>query len=468
MKQHICHIRIRQLYPLVGLLMVLASCKKSIEVDKPNHLITTDAVFTDDKTATSAMLGLYSRMMQNRFYFASGAMTLYPGMSADEILSTFPNPSRDAFSTNSILSADGIIRNDIWRFGYFHIYQANAIIEGVDGSSSLSQSVKQQLKGEALFVRAFCHFYLVNLFGPVPLVTTTNYKANAALPRTAVEQVYQQIISDLKQAQVLLKETYPSSGRVRPNKWAVTALLARVYLYLEDWAQAESEASAVIGSGTYSLVTNLNNVFLAGSTEAIWQLMPVINNTIGNNTHEGFYFIPGCPSCVPDFSLRDTLVNSFEPGDLRKDVWIGTRTINGKTYYFPYKYKQSSNYPAAATEYSMVLRLAEQYLIRSEARAKQNNLSGSLSDLNTIHRRAGLADLSVVTKDSLLHAIEHERQTELFTEWGHRWLDLKRTGRADAVLSGLKAPNWQHSDQLYPIPFQEIRLNPVLTQNPDY
>jgi hypothetical protein len=447
---------------------MLTSCKKSISVEKPNHLITTDAVFSDDKTATSALMGLYSRMMQNRLYFASGAMTLYPGLSADEIYSTFPNPARDGFSDNTLLSADGIVRNDIWRFGYFHIYQANAIMEGLDGSASVSTALKQQLMGEALFVRAFCHFYLVNLFGPVPLVTTTNYQFNAALPRSEVSQVYEEIMTDLKQAQTLLSAAYPSQGRVRPNKWAATALLARVYLYQKDWAHAEEEAGAVISSGAYTLLSDLNSVFLAGSGEAIWQLMPVINNTSGNNTHEGFYFVPACATCPPDFSLRDTLVNAFEPGDARKTAWVGSKTLSSKTYYFPNKYKVRSNYPSTPTEYSMVLRLSEQYLIRSEARAQQNNLSGALEDLNMVRRRAGLADLSLGDKDSVLRAIEHERQVELFLEWGHRWFDLKRTGRADAVLGGLKAPNWESSDMLYPIPFQEIRVNPALTQNPGY
>ena len=116
----------------------------------------------------------------------------------------------------------------------------------------------------------------------------------------------------------------------------------------------------------------------------------------------------------------------------------------------------------------MVLRLAEQYLIRAEARAQQNNISGSQSDLNLIRNRAGLVNTAANDKTALLTAIEHERQVELFTEWGHRWLDLKRTNRADAVLGPIKAPNWQPTDMLYPIPQTQIANDPNVHQNPGY
>jgi hypothetical protein len=114
------------------------------------------------------------------------------------------------------------------------------------------------------------------------------------------------------------------------------------------------------------------------------------------------------------------------------------------------------------------LRLAEQYLIRGEARAHQNNVQGAQEDLNIIRSRAGLGATTANDESSLLAVIETERQVELFAEWGHRWFDLKRTGRADAVLSLEKAPNWQSTDRLYPIPFEEIKINPSLTQNPGY
>jgi hypothetical protein len=115
--------------------------------------------------------------------------------------------------------------------------------------------------------------------------------------------------------------------------------------------------------------------------------------------------------------------------------------------------------------------LAEQFLIRAEARAKQNNkLIGSNSaesDINVIRNRAGLLNTSAATQEELLSEIERERRVELFVEWGHRWLDLKRSGRASAVLSLIK-PLWDDTDVLYPIPYSERLLNPKLTQNFGY
>jgi hypothetical protein len=140
--------------------------------------------------------------------------------------------------------------------------------------------------------------------------------------------------------------------------------------------------------------------------------------------------------------------------------------VGANTYYYPYKYKIVSN--ATISEYSMVLRLAEQYLIRAEARV-QNNLPGAIGDLNVLRARASLPALSTTLSPAqVTTAIEHERQVELFTEFGHRWLDLKRTGRADAVLGQLKGANWQPTDVLYPLPLTEIQTNQNLTQNPGY
>ena len=119
----------------------------------------------------------------------------------------------------------------------------------------------------------------------------------------------------------------------------------------------------------------------------------------------------------------------------------------------------------------MVLRLAEQYLIRAEAKAYQDKLTDAIQDLDIIRNRAGLSLIGdtnpSISKNDFLLAIEQERKVEMFSEWGHRWLDLKRTERAGQILGALK-PDWQDTDQLYPIPNSERLVNPRLTQNPGY
>jgi hypothetical protein len=382
-------------------------------------------------------------------------------MTADEILYTSFDNQYIQFANNTI-QANNLYNGPVWAI-YKYIYEANSCIEGIENSTQLTAAAKKQLLGEAKFVRALCNFYLVNLYGAIPLVLSTDYRINDTLPRIATDLVNKQIISDLKDAQNLLTTDYPTSERVRPNYWTATALLARVYLYTGDWIQAETESSAIINSGIYTL-SDINNVFVKTSNETIWQLMPV---TTYFNTQEAGAFIPGAPDQIPVYPLTPDLVNSFEGGDMRKSVWTGNTSVDGQVYYYPFKYQINGATPL--NEYHIVFRLAEQYLIRAEARAMQNNVDGSISDLNIIRERAGLPDLSSsLIQTQVLAAIEQERRIELFAEWGNRWFDLKRTNRADAVLSSLKGPSWQSIDVLWPVPQDQRNANPFLSQNPGY
>jgi starch-binding outer membrane protein, SusD/RagB family len=262
-----------------------------------------------------------------------------------------------------------------------------------------------------------------------------------------------------------------SEERVRPNKWAAIALLARAYLYNNDYVNAEQQASLIINNSMYDTVP-LNQVFSKNSKEAIWQLQPVNN---GWNTEDARKF--KLPASGPNTSsfpvyLSAFLMNSFENGDKRRIIgnWVNSTTVGATTYYYPYKYKSATS-GAPVTEYSMMLRLAEQYLIRAEARAQQNKIAEGQADLNVIRKRAGLANTTADDKASLLTAILHERQVEFFTELGHRWLDLKRTDNIDQVMSlvtPIKGGTWSTNWQWYPIPAYEIRHNSNILQNSGY
>jgi len=244
-------------------------------------------------------------------------------------------------------------------------------------------------------------------------------------------------------------------------------LLARISLYQKDWHKAETASTEVIDDSRYELLNDLTTVFGKNSTEAILQFQPT---GPGFNTYDGYSFIldDNFNSNSPA-ALAQSLVSSFEANDQRFRFWVGN--YNG--YYFTYKYRiKGGGGGSSLDEYTMVLRLAEQYLIRAEARAQLGDLNKAVTDINIIRKRAGLDALSGnLTKDSILSVIMHERQTELFAEWGHRWFDLKRTGRLDAVMESV-APSkntvWRSFAKLFPIPSTEIVKNPVLTQNPGY
>lgn len=439
------------------------SCKKFVEVENPGDQLNSDAVFRDSSTATSAITGIYSEMFTNRNFFSNSAVTLYAGMSADELF--FYSPGlRNEFTQNQITFANHVnINNSFWKPAYKYIYAANLAIEKLAISPSLTGSLKNQLTGEAKIIRSLCYFHLVNLFGDVPLVTSSNYSANATSPRTSTATVYSQIINDLLDAKNLLKPEYTTNEKVRPNKWTAAALLSRCYLYTGQWQQAEAEAAAIINSGKYTLETDLNKAFLKTSTEAIWQLLPV---RAGFNTYEGLEILPVSQFSAPTYLITVDLLNSFEIGDNRKNLWIKSRVFNSNTLYYPFKYKVPNG--SVISEYYMMFRLAEQYLIRAEAAINQNKIMQAQADINVIRSRAGLINTPANDISALVSAIEKERRSELFCEWGHRWYDLKRTSRANTVLAPIKGANWQQTDMLWPIPQPEIDLNPSLIQNPGY
>ena len=443
-------------------LTTFVSCKKFIEVDLPVNLLVKEKVFQDDRTANAAVLDLYGKYRSSGFSGGGiNGISMMTALSSDELtyLNNLVENPFVSINENAILPTN-TSTGEIWNLAYQFIYGCNSLIEGVEKSTSLTPALKKQLLGEATFLRAFAHFYLVNLYGNIPYISTTDYELNTKVNRMEINIVYELLIKDLEVAKDMLPTDYSSWGgqRSRLNKYAASALLSRVYLYNAKYAEAENEATMVIENQLYSLET-LNNVFKIDNSEAIWQLEAHPGNT---STRDGQQFV----NSQMDQTLTSNLVNSFESADLRTQNWI---LQYGIAKYAPNKYKDGSS-ASSLTEASTVLRLAEQYLIRSEARAMQNKLIGAnsaASDLNVIRNRSGLMNTVATTQAQLLTAIATERRHELFTEWGHRWFDLKRTGTANTVLAPLK-PDWTTTDQLYPIPLKEILINPNMTQNPGY
>ncbi len=460
------------LFTCMLLAVFIPGCKKFVTVENPPDVLTTDKIFADDKAATSAMLSIYIDMMNDQFgsngSFVCFSMSALAGMSANELAWTQNNTTAPTYQefTDHILTPPNTYVKAFWKDGYKYIYRANSILEGIMASSGMTKAGKQQIEGEARFFRAFSYFYLANLFGDVPLILGTDYKTNMTLPRTPANLVWEQIITDLKQAKTLLLDAYPTAERLRPNRATASALLARAYLYTGKWAEAETEADAIISSGVYgATLPALDKVFKKESTETIWQLQPVRANM---NTIEGATFLV-TGTTRPNYEITGHLLSAFEAGDNRKTNWIGFSNPANPGWAFPAKYKVGAS--AAVTEYYVVFRLTEQFLIRSEARARQggSKITAAIGDLNAVRTRAGLLPTTATDQSSLLLAIEHERQVEFFTEWGHRWLDLKRTNRAEAVLKPISPTNsWKKGAELYPVPDIEISTNPSLDQNEGY
>jgi hypothetical protein len=449
-----------------------SSCKKFVEIAPPTNQLASNNVYRQDNTAAAVLSGIYVQINPD---FVSGwnSVSFLSGLSADEfdlVTGAAPN-SLNVVYANALSAGDGV---PMWAEFYKYINTANTAIEGLNGSTTLTPAIKTHLLGEAKFIRAFLYFYLTNMYKDVPLALTSDYRINNVLPKSPSDKVYEQIISDLKDAEILLSDEYKKANitqstdeRVRPTRWAASALLARVYLYKKDYTNAEIEATKVIINNSLFELVKLDQAFVKNNHEAIWQIQP---STPGANSSDAEVFILNeQPGATYPAYLDSNLVKAFEPGDQRLKVWVNSADFNGITYYYPYKYKiVTSDLPE---EYPGVLRLGEQYLIRAEARVNLGNLTDGKKDLDAIRARAGLLPVSITDQQGLLKAVMRERRVELFSEWGHRWFDLKRTETVNEVMAKvtpLKGGTWNANWQYYPIPIGDIRKNKNLIQNSGY
>lgn len=451
---------------LLLLVMLLSSCEKFVQLDAPPGSIEASQVYNSEGSATAAVLFLYSSGNMRDVLLNT---TLFAGLAADELNYQQTISTILEFQNNSISPTNGYVGNALWLYPYNHIVNANAAIKGLENAVALSSTVKNQLLGEARFWRALAFFNLVNCYGPVPLTLSDIPTENATLGRAPVTDVYKQILDDLVQAKDLVGADYVSANRARVNKAVVSAFLARVYLYQENWPKAEEEASTVINNSLYSLSVP-DMTFKKSSSETILQI-----ETVAGFTQWGVELNPASSTNV-NYTLAPGFINSFEANDLRKENW--TKEVGSNNWHHVNKYKLRT--ASAGDEYNIILRLAEIYLIRAEARAQQNKNTGTGSaeeDLNKVRNRANLASRLNLTKPDMLLAIEQERKVELFGEYAHRWFDLKRMPsvsadgktRADDVLGVVKGTNWQSTDILFPISESEINRNPnLLPQNEGY
>jgi starch-binding outer membrane protein, SusD/RagB family len=489
---------------LLVILLSASACKKLIEIDPPIDTVNTTTVFNDPVKANAALAGIYYTLMSNGGApsFSSGSMTVYGGMMAGELLpyAGVSNAVDYQFYTNKLQLDNVLVLPVFWTTAYKAVYTANSIIAGVATSTSpaMTDSVKHQLNGESQFARAYCFFYLSNLFGEIPLPLTASPMTEALQKRQPMDKVNQQITDDLNAAIRLLPDNFAvtQGTKVRPNKYAAIALLARHYLYQKKWKEAAEQADILINSGQFTL-TSLEETFSATSQEAIWQLKhstsagtlmmpeiialtPQLSLSMLPPADQEFFLDPATFTdvaymLIAPYIMTDHLVNAFEPGDQRKDKWTDSMYTpaagpwNGAQYRFARKYQRMAATGQEGHPFYIVMRLAEQYLIRAEARAQLNDIDGAAADINMLRSRAGLPDTKAASKQAILDAIAHERQIELFAEWGHRWFDLKRTGKATAVLGAMpeKQP-WSDDKLLLFIPPEEIKNDPALTQNPGY
>jgi starch-binding outer membrane protein, SusD/RagB family len=466
---------------IISLLFVLGSCSKNLDVPYPANSTTTATAFNSKSTIDGMMNNLLIQFVQTGL--STQLLRFMPGLSDEGYNPTSYGPFMDA-CTNNVTPATDNVPN--WNGMYATIYTANMLLEGIPGSivPGFTESNKKAYLASIKTIRAYTYFMLTRQYGDVPLVLNTNVPVNALLPREAGTKVYAAIEKDLQEAVADL----PAALNVKyyiNNKFMPEAILAEVYLTEKKWALAEAAASDIINSGNYKLAA-LADVFLQSGNEGIIVAPPAASfNANGNFKVGNSAYQIGLPQGVGQTMLESSsialspgLLASFEPGDERLVNWVTLLNAGGypnaANRMFCYKYKYNfvfyeGTIPPGREEEDQIIRFAEIYLIRAEARAEQNNLNAAKDDLNMIRTRAGLGNTTAASQAEMITAVLNERRHELFFEGGWRWFDLVRTGRANAVLNPITyKTNWKHHMLLFPLSPTILSANPNLTQTPGY
>lgn len=385
-------------------------------MSSPANAVDSKILFSTESGYEGAIRGMYQNMLMLNLGLTNGGLSLYMSLAADDLIPRSTGVNYQAFYQNSLLSSNSVV-SGFWALSYEGIYRANILLENLESSDILNSEMAADIKGQALFVRAFYYFYLWQLYGDVPLVLDTDYRKNATMPRTDETLVIEQIIGDLTEAAKLITKE-GREDKATPDYYAVHALLARINLFIGDYRSAESACNIVLDGDSF-ILDEVDKVFKTGSREVIWQLTNEYRNVA-----EARSFVPANTTNLPLFYLSDGLLSIFDEDDTRKSRWINANVIDNVDYFYPFKYQNRENTPI--TEYYVVLRAAEIYLVRAEARNRLEDYEGALNDLNSVRARAGLEGKEGLHREQIDILIERERRRELFAEWGHRWFDLKR------------------------------------------
>jgi len=442
------------IFPLFGLAFTIMSCNKVLDV-KPTDSVAAEDAIQNKAGVEHALIGSYNALQATGLYYLNGIVV--GDIAADNLTHTGTMMEYGQIERKPIPAENSIVEG-MWSGAYNGINCVNNILVQLPGISDITQEESDQYEGEALFIRALLHYYLVTYFGGVPIqIKPTLDLSHIDIARNTQEEVYAQIITDLTTAKAKLSTT---KVKGRADSYAASALLAKVYLskfqLLGDQPSAGlaiTEATRVIDDGGYTLATDYASMFnpATNSPESIFEVVFDAQNF----TRLAQYFYSRDLSGRYEFAPEVELIQSFEPADtlrLHASVnYLGTQP-------YGYKYKDVSG----GTDHVYVFRLAEMYLVRAEALAYSNGDIASIqADINVIRNRAGLANTTATDIPALKQAIDYECRHEFVFE-GHRWTDLVRTKRATTVL-GI-----DENHTLFPIPLSEMQTNSLMKQNDGY
>ncbi|GHB74923.1 RagB/SusD family nutrient uptake outer membrane protein [Persicitalea jodogahamensis] len=477
MKKHIIYI-------FMG--VTLGSCTDFLTL-QPEYLVNEISFYKNAKDFETALVGNYA-----------GLQTLYDTDLIDlgdlttdnaEIRWTSPTTAETEMDEMSPTAANSFL-NTIWNTCFETIARSNNIISRLD-AAGLTEAQKNQFRGESLFLRGLSYFYLVRLFGNIPIVDVAfrspDEIADFDMTRRSTDDVYKLIINDLTESATLLNGITLSS-KSQASTGAAKTLLGKVYLTTRQFDQAKTILKEVIDSKVYSLNSDYKKLFTNGNDELQESIFEIkyLSGNLGEGNRFSGQFTParfdmaifpnnmqGSGRILPTRPMAD----AYESGDLRRKASIGdsVRLVTGKYEKELYGLKFVDFTTGVQGDGGInftVLRYADVLLMYAEALNETGNTTEALTYINLVRSRAGLTPLAGLSKADFALAMEKERRVEFFLE-GHRWFDLVRTGRAQTVLNayfkdaGLSFTVAEH-ELIMPIPLREININPNLGQNPGY
>ncbi len=430
-------------------------------------LVPDEFAITNGNQAKVAARGLFHRLQDQSLY--GERLITVTGTLADELLWVGTDPGNRELELNEV-QATNISIGGVYSKIYETVHQANSIIERVaalpDDDAVIADVVRKDVIAQALFVRALLFFHAALIWGDACMPLNSNFESNLVIARTPNHQVLLQVVKDLKDAEKVLKagnggEIGSDEDRCVPTSTACKALLSRVLLHTKQYEEAEAYATEVIAAYAsldlyrFSALWTEENKTSTVAAESILELY----FDISDNNSLAFWFETATNGGRLEYVVGPEIARVMKN---KGGVARLPASVRGGTTTYVNKYRDVQN----GTDRVKIIRLAEVYLNRAEARARLGNEIGAKNDLLTVRRRAGASTL-VNVNDDLLTLIYEERALELAFE-GHRWYDLKRSGQILDVMGNENPDTWASNDTLMPIPAREFFLNRNITQNPGY
>ena len=482
---------------VVGMALMLPSCDDYLDL-KPISDLTQENAYNTRADAEAALIGAYDSFAQEYYIWDN---ILFNDVISDNYYAGGDNPEIYAIEDLNIVPTNSRLFNN-WSQIYNAIIKANIVLEkvpGIEDPQLDANNRRNQILGEAWFLRAYHYYQLVKMWGGVPLITApvnSTDPAETQQPRATEEEVYAQIIADLEFAANNLPDQFSDDAGVnkaRATKGAANALLAKAHAQkpTPDYDKVLEHANAVINSPAgYTLLDDFNDLWdgnhynnaesimevqFVGGPESNWGPQLLLPPSLSGDTWRKFV-VPS-QDLVDAFDAEGDVVRKnasilFETAPWSDEFWS---VEVGGNVPFAYKWKSANGW--ASTNRQYLLRLADIILLKAEALNELNRTEDARVEIDRIRARVDLGPTSATNQAEMRLAIENERRLELAQE-AQRWDDLRRYGRAVEVMNNLaeidlrtntvKDYNMTEAKLLLPIPQSERNRNPLLDQNTGY